>query len=109
MIVLHQQEVCRRAFQKSEKKVKLPTPIVDFLAEREKKSHSPCSQCNASCCNGPGFALLENILEIYQKDVSGSLMRSDYNFISGLTLSQFIFRYFDRTVINGRLLVFFPK
>lgn len=87
----------------------LPHQIIEFLAEREKNSNSPCHQCNAACCNGPGFALLENVLQIYNLYTAGGLIREGHSFDSELTLSQFVFKYFDRTIINGRLLVFFPK
>jgi len=69
----------------------------------------PCTSCNAHCCSGPGFALLENVLEIYKKYETGALVREDYRFEEGLSLCRFIWRYFDRGVQNGRLLTFFPK
>ncbi len=69
----------------------------------------PCKSCNAHCCSAPGFALLENVLEIHQKYEAGELVRDDYQFESGLSLCKFIWRYFDRGVHNGRLLTFFPK
>jgi hypothetical protein len=89
--------------------MQFPNAIVNFLSERQERSNSPCHQCNAACCNGPGFALLENVLEIYERYVAGNLVRSDYSFEPNLPLSQFIFKYFDRVLFNGSLLVFFPK
>jgi len=89
--------------------MKLPSNIVNFLKERQANADWHCDQCNSACCNGPGFALFENIEIIYEKYISGTLLRSDYIFEVNLSLSQFIFKYFDRTIINGRLLVFFPK
>jgi hypothetical protein len=89
--------------------LELPTPIVDFLAERSKNSNSPCGQCNAACCSGAGFALLENIQEIYKKYQVGGLKDGAVKFEPGLTLSQFIHKYFDRVVFNNSLQAFFPK
>lgn len=89
--------------------IPIPSAIKDFLTDREKRSNSPCQQCNSACCNGPGFGLLENVLKIYERYANGQLTRNDYQFESGLTLSQFIFKYFDRTILDGRLLVFLPK
>jgi hypothetical protein len=87
----------------------LPQPIVDFLDRRQELSNSPCGQCNAACCNGPGSALLENVLEIYKLYSSGTISREDFQFEQGLSFSQFVFRYFDRVVINNTLHIFFPK
>jgi len=58
---------------------------------------------------GPGFALLENVLEIHKRYEAGALARDDYRFEQGLNLCEFIWRYFDRGIQNGRLLTFFPK
>lgn len=101
----------RSSYKRGNRKMvtQLPNPIVEFLSERERKSDSPCHQCNSACCNGPGFGLLENVLQIYQRYTEGTLIRTDYSFEFGLSLSQFIFKYFDRTILNGNLLVFFPK
>jgi hypothetical protein len=49
------------------------------------------------------------VLEIYKRYASGLLTGSAVRFETGLTLSQFIFKFFDRAVLNSRLLVFFPK
>lgn len=87
----------------------IPAAIESFLTERNKRSDSPCKQCNAACCHGPGFAILENVIKIYAKYTRGALQRDDFTFKPNLSLSQFIFQFFDRTIINGRLLVFFPK
>ena len=87
----------------------LPNSLKEFLNNRQNGITAPCESCNSYCCNGPGFAILENVLEIYNIYITGKLNRSDYEFKSDLTLSQFVFSYFDRVVLNNSLLVFFPK
>ncbi len=87
----------------------IPERIKEFLTEKKQNSNSPCDQCNSDCCKGPGFAIFENIKNIYEKYERGELIRSDYNFQTDLSLSQFIFKYFDRASLNGGLLIFFPK
>lgn len=87
----------------------LPESIRSFLDKRQAGIVASCDSCNAGCCNGPGFAILENVIEIYKLYNTGKLKRSDFDFTEGLNLSQFVYKYFDRTVLNGKLLVFFPK
>lgn len=87
----------------------IPDEIKDFLRERQNDTNPQCQLCNSSCCNGPGFALLENILLIYKKYQEGRLIRSDFHFKSDLMLVDFIFEYFDLALINSNLLAFFPK
>jgi Fe-S-cluster containining protein len=87
----------------------LPDKIKDFLKEKQSNASSPCTLCNAACCYGPGFAILENVELIYQAYVADKLIRDDHVFEPGLTLSQFIYKYFDRVVFKGDFLVFFPK
>jgi hypothetical protein len=89
--------------------MEIPVKLTEYLTERQLNENSPCEICNSSCCNGPGFAIFENVTKIYERYSKGTLARSDYEFEKNLSLSQFIFRYFDRAVINERLLVFFPK
>lgn len=91
--------------------MELPAKVAHILQSRgQGVAHcDPCRACNAYCCTGPGFALLENVLEIYQQYETGKLVREDYRFEEGLSLCQFIWRYFDRGIQNGRLLTFFPK
>lgn len=89
--------------------MEIPLPIKTFLDERKKGTRSPCENCNSICCKGPGFAILENVLAIYNLYQKDLLIRNDFIFEKGLTLSAFIFKYFDRTILNGKLLVFFPK
>lgn len=83
--------------------------IIDFLEKRKSGKVASCDSCNSSCCNGPGFAILENVIEIYKLYSEGLLKRDDFTFDSGLNLSQFVYKYFDRAILNGKLLVFFPK
>ncbi len=89
--------------------MQLPNKIREYLIERHAESDSPCNQCNSNCCKGPGFAIFDNVKLIYEKYQKSLLLRSDFEFEKGLSLSQFIFKYFDRAVLNGKLLVFFPK
>lgn len=87
----------------------LPAEISEFIEGRENDGESPCLACNSSCCNGPGFAILENVTMIYELYMNDKLTRSDYIFEKGLSFCCFVFKYFDITVINDKLLVFFPK
>lgn len=89
--------------------MELPNSIIDFLEKRKSGRATSCDLCNSKCCNGPGFAIIENVIEIYNLYNNNLLHREDYVFESGLNISQFIYKYFDRTVLNGKLMVFFPK
>lgn len=89
--------------------MQMPELIKTFLEVRYSNSNSPCDMCDSSCCNGPGFAILENVIEIYNLYANNKIQNGGCHFEKGLTLSQFIFKYFDRTIVNGKLLVFFPK
>ena len=85
--------------------------ITDFIKARSQHDSAEdlCESCNAHCCSGPGFALIENVIEIFQLYQAGRLVRDDYEFDKGLSISEFIWRYFDRAVHNDSLLTFFPK
>ena len=69
-----------------------------------------CESCNSNCCSGPGFAIYENVIAIYEKYLDGSLKRNDFTFKTGFSLEEFIYEYFDRVSFqNGSLIAFFPK
>jgi hypothetical protein len=89
--------------------MEMPTEIKLFLEKRQKGIQSPCDVCSSTCCNGPGFAIIENVLQIFDLYTKGQLARDDFDFEVGLNLSQFIMKYFDRTTLNNRLMAFFPK
>jgi hypothetical protein len=91
--------------------MKLPELITVFLEDRKKRisSNVDCSMCNGACCQGSGFAILENIVLIYDKYKRNDLKRDGYEFVSGLSFQQFVNSYFDDCVINGGLKAFFPK
>jgi hypothetical protein len=63
-----------------------------------------CQACSSGCCSRGGFAILENVLETYRLYKAGALRRADYEFKAGLSLEDFIRRYFDVCVheIEGR-------
>jgi hypothetical protein len=52
-------------------------------------------ECSAACCSHPGFAVLENVLEIYELYRQRKLKRKGHKFAKGLSLVQFIYTYFD--------------
>ncbi len=43
----------------------LPNSIKEFLDNRPNGITAPCKSCNSNCCNGSGFAILENVLSEY--------------------------------------------
>lgn len=57
--------------------MEMPFEIIDFITERQKGTKPQCQFCNSNCCNGPGFAILENVLNIYQRYTNGLLIRKD--------------------------------
>lgn len=91
--------------------MKLPEDIADCIKKRKQhdSTENLCESCNAHCCSRPGFALLENVVELFEVYQDGHLLREDYEFEEGLSICDFIWRYFDRVVHNNCLLTFFPK
>jgi len=89
----------------------LPENISNFIHARKANDIPPniCDTCNSSCCKGPGFALFENIVYIYNLYTLNHLQRNNYSFETNLSLESFIYKYFDRVLFNGSLLAFFPK
>ncbi len=91
--------------------MEIPVMMRELISSRVRDDFSSeiCNRCNSNCCSGSGFGLLENVLEIYKKYLEGGLRRENYTFEAGLDPSKFIYKYFDRVLMNGSLLVFFPK
>lgn len=54
-----------------------------------------CASCASSCCSRGGFAILENVLQIYDRYQADALRRADYQFAGGLSFVDFVFKYFD--------------
>lgn len=91
--------------------MELPPEIKYQIARRKNPQFSSevCLGCTGKCCSGPGFALLENVVEIYDRYITSNLTRSDYQYKPNLSFCQFVMEYFDRVVFNNSLLVFFQK
>jgi len=91
--------------------MELPEIVKCFLEKRKEGTSKTdiCSLCNGACCKGSGFAILENVIQIYEKYKAGLLKKEDYAFIPELPFGQFINTYFDDCIINGGLKAFFPK
>jgi len=56
---------------------------------------SDCIACSSPCCGSGGFAILENVLAIYEVYTRGELIREDYEFPKNLSLIEFVENYFD--------------
>ncbi|HNQ23785.1 MAG TPA: hypothetical protein PKK06_11885 [Phycisphaerae bacterium] len=54
-----------------------------------------CMACSSSCCSHGGFAILENVLAIFELYERGELKREDYRFPEGLCFRDFVRTYFD--------------
>lgn len=54
-----------------------------------------CRRCSSPCCRQGGFAILENVLEIYAAYRDGALARPDHTFTPGLGFGAFVAQYFD--------------
>ena len=54
-----------------------------------------CSVCSSSCCSYGGFAILENVLAIFDVYQRGELKREDYVFPVGLSFRDFVGTHFD--------------
>jgi hypothetical protein len=77
--------------------MRLPETIVRFLDDYHAGgvTGQDCRACSSPCCSLGGFAILENVVEIYARYVRGELRRSDYDYLPGLGFADFIFFYFD--------------
>ena len=54
-----------------------------------------CIACSSPCCSHGGFAILENVVLIYERYKEGTLKRDDFEFNPGLSFQDFVFQYFD--------------
>lgn len=98
------------------------TPYPKRIARILKKWHvgavtpRDCVACSSSCCSHSGFALIENVLKIYDLYRRCELKREDYEFPPGLSFSDFVRMHFDVLWVptgnrfwNKLIAVFFPK
>ena len=74
-----------------------PKRLADILKEWHEDSvrEEDCKQCSSACCSYAGFAVLENVMLIYEKYKRGQLVREDYEFPQGLSFTDFVWKYFD--------------
>jgi hypothetical protein len=74
-----------------------PDPIVRFLKQYHAGgvTEADCRACSSPCCSLGGFAILENVTQIYDVYRRGGLSRADYEYEPGLNFADFIFKYFD--------------
>lgn len=75
-------------------------------------SAKTCAKCPALCCSQGGFALLENVVLIYEKYRAGRLKRTDFTFEPGMEFGEFVFTYFDvwtRDIDGSKLVMFHMK
>jgi hypothetical protein len=82
----------------------LPQEIRDLLDRyhQDALSGEHCVACSSACCSQGGFALLENVIQIYELYSAGRLKRADYQFKPGLGFADFVFTYFDiRSFVAG--------
>lgn len=78
-------------------KPRLAGPVAETLRRHHEGAAAPgaCAGCSSTCCSHGGFAILENVLQIYELYRAGALRRADYQFAGGLGFVDFIFKYFD--------------
>ncbi len=77
--------------------MKLPPAIRDRIDRHHEGgvTERDCIVCASGCCSQGGFAILENVLAIYESYRRNELERMGYRFPPGLSLPQFIFLHFD--------------
>ena len=82
---------------RSETRARLPQELLDQIADYHAGGISPqdCLACSSPCCAHGGFAILENVIEIYERYRRGKLQRTDYSFLQNLTFREFVLEYFD--------------
>lgn len=78
-------------------KIELPKPIVDLIEKHQSggASKDDCISCSSSCCSQGGFAILENVVLIYELYTHGGLKRTDFEYESNLSFEAFVKKYFD--------------
>jgi len=74
-----------------------PKRILRILSKWHVDAVTPddCAACSSSCCSHGGFAILENVLKIFDLYQEGKLGREDYEFQIGLSFRDFVETYFD--------------
>mgnify|MGYP001591093620 FL=1 len=74
-----------------------PEPIVRFLRQHHAGgvTEEDCLACSSPCCSLGGFAILENVVQIYDLYRRGGLQRADYQYEAGLSFEDFVFKYFE--------------
>lgn len=74
-----------------------PEPIVRFLKQYHAGgvTEADCRACSSPCCSLGGFAILENVVQIYDVYRRGGLRRAGYEYEPGLSFADFVFKYFD--------------
>ena len=75
----------------------LSSKILSVLKEHQQNRADElnCLDCTKSCCSQAGFAILDNVILIYDKYKNGSLEREDYAFKKDLSFKDFVSSYFD--------------
>jgi hypothetical protein len=88
----------------------LPGPVRQILDDHHRGGirASDCLRCSAPCCMQSGFALRENVVRIHARYRAGALIRDGFRFSPGLSLADFIARYFDVSS-DGRLTLYHPR
>jgi hypothetical protein len=79
--------------------VPYPQEILELLERHHSDgvTEKDCLACPAACCSQGGFAILENVLLIYEHYRTGQLQRRDFTFPTKLSLSEFVYTFFDLT------------
>lgn len=74
----------------------LPEPVAETLRRHHEGGVGPeaCAGCASPCCSRGGYAIIENVLLIYELYRAGKLERDDYQFVGGLSFKDFVDRYF---------------
>lgn len=95
-----------------------PKRVMGMLEEWHKGAVGPkgCETCSSACCSHPGFAVLENVVLIYERYKKGLLVREDYEFPKGMSWVEFVGTYFviwgfptGRWPFKKNITCFFPK
>jgi hypothetical protein len=83
------------------KSQRFPRVIAELLDRHHRGAvtEGHCRDCSSMCCIHGGFAILENVLLIYERYTEGLLFREDYVFPEGLSLRAFVSTYFDFPLI----------
>jgi hypothetical protein len=91
-------------------KTRLPEELSGFIKGYHEYGikDSDCQSCNSACCSYSGFALLENVEQIYEFYRKGMLKKQDYNFLPNLNFKQFVTTYFDICYYE-KIIFFNPK